>query len=499
MGSMNDGEKGEAASGDAGKGQRGEGKLGLDKNGDFTAWYGEVLAYTKFVDDRFPLKGAVVWRPFGFKALKLMFAKLDSILESGGCSETYFPLLSPAKLFGKERDFLEGMKTESLRVTHYGENRLAEEFVVRPTSETIMYPMFSKWVRSKSDLPVRVYQTAPVFRWETKMTSPMLRAREVVKFNEVHTVHSDREGMEAQMQAGLRQYAEFFNWMLLPYIMVKTPSWDTFPGAEYNIDFYTVLPNGKAAELASVIALSQKFSKAYDITFTDENGEARHCWQTCYGLSERTLGAAIAVHGDNMGIRLPSRICPVQVVIIPIDGKTPLPGLPELVERVRVALGGEYRVEVDARKIRPGQKFYHWELHGVPVRIEIGASEVETGTVTVASRMRDQKTRAALADLPKAVADALARYDERLKTEAAAEFGKRVKKCATLDEAILHSDAGIVAIPWDGTRESADAMLARIPGTALGTLYPSQEVPPNLPDPVSNKNAVGYLHIAKTV
>ncbi|MHA2370579.1 MAG: aminoacyl--tRNA ligase-related protein [Candidatus Hodarchaeales archaeon] len=229
---------------------------------------------------------------------------MERLLDATGHEEAYFPMFVPASVFAIEADFLAGFAGEVLQITKTGSRTLEEALIVRPTSETIIYYMFAKWISSYRDLPIKLYQTVNIFRWETKMTKPLLRVREVVKFKEAHTVHTTAEEADVQVQEGLEIYQRFFDILRVPYIVLRTPEWDTFAGAAYNYDVFTVIPDGKALELGSVINLGQKFAKAFGITFWDQNEAERYPYQTCYGVSERSLGAALALHGDDKGFEL---------------------------------------------------------------------------------------------------------------------------------------------------------------------------------------------------
>ncbi len=403
------------------------------KSKNFPLWFNDVVFAADIVDPRYPLKGCYVWKPHGFKALKLMMGKIEHMLEETGHGEAYFPSLVPMSVFSKEADFLKGFGGESLRITHVGEKKLEEELVFRPTSETVMYEMFSLWIHGKKDLPIRLYQTVNVFRYETKQTRPLLRVREIVKFKEAHTVHATAEEADEQIKIAKELYCRFFSSLLLPFKVLKTPSWDTFAGAEYNFDFLTVLPDGKALELGSVINLGQKFAKAFNIKFMDEQGKERYPYQTCYGLSERTLGAVIAVHGDDLGIRFPSEIAPKQIVIVPIvkkDNTSALGLAQHLFERLRKS----FRVALDDRNESPGEKFYYWDARGVPLRLEIGPREVEKNEVCVALRTGKKLSLLVDADLERNLRSLLAEHDQTLKEEAERFFSSFVFIAESLDD-----------------------------------------------------------------
>ncbi len=445
-------------------------ELKLSKK-QFSEWYDRILAYADIIDDRYPIKGVYVWKPYGYKALKMMMRKMEELLDRTGHHDTYFPLFATSSMFEKEADFLKGFRGESLRVTKVGESTLEEELIVRPTSETIMYPMFSLWIRSWRDLPLKVYQTVPIFRWETKMTKPLLRVREITKFKEAHTVHATAEETEKQIWEGIDVYEAFFRFLRIPFVVLKTPFWDTFPGALYNYDFFTIMPDGKAIELGSVINLGQKFSKVYDISFTDENGKKQYAHQTCYGISERALGSALAMHGDDKGLIFTSHLAPIQVVIVAIkkgdkDDKKVMEYANSIAEKLK-----DFRVHVDSTEGQTvGSKFYHWEAKGVPLRIEIGPKEMGSKELMIARRDDGTKIKATEKNLKENIEGLLKNIDENLLKEATNFFDSMITICKTLQEAqkILAGKGGIVRLPWCGNEACGKSMEEKLVGKALG-------------------------------
>ena len=444
-------------------------KLKLNKK-NFGEWYDRILAYADVIDDRYPVKGLYVWKPYGYTALKLMMHRMEHLLDATGHHETYFPTFVPASMFAKEADFLRGFGGESLRVTKVGNETLEEELIVRPTSETIMYPMFSLWIRSWRDLPFKIYQTVPIFRWETKMTKPMLRVREIVKFKEAHTVHATAEDADRQIREGIGVYEEFFRALKIPFIVLKTPSWDTFAGALYNYDFFTVMPDGKAIELGSVINLGQKFAKAFDIKYLDKKEEKQYVYQTCYGISERSLGAALALHGDDKGLVFISEIAPVQVVVVPIlkgkDDKAVFDYAKKMAKDLY-----KYRMLIDdAEGTTPGEKFFHWEAKGAPIRIEIGPKEVESGKLVVVRRDTGEKIQVAEKGLEKAVEKMLKEIDENVYENSKKFFNSMITVCKSIEDAqkTLGGKGGIVRLAWCGAEKCGKEMEEKLVGKALG-------------------------------
>jgi prolyl-tRNA synthetase len=444
-------------------------ELKLNKK-NFSEWYERILKYAGVVDDRYPLKGSYVWMPYGFKALKLMMRKMEDLLDETGHQDSYFPLLVPISIFKKESDFLEGFGGSTLRITHVGKRALDEEIVIRPTSETVMYYMFSLWIRSWRDLPLKLYQVVPIFRWETKMTKAMLRVREVVKFKEAHTVHETEEEAAEQVKEGIKIYKKFFDFLRVPYVVLKTPDWNTFAGALYNYDLVSIVPDGKAVELGSVINLGQKFAKAFDITYLDRNEKKQYVWQTCYGISERELGVNLALHGDDKGLIFIPEIAPIQIVILPIlTGKKDDEKLIKEAEELKKELK-QYRVEIDKSNDTVGSKFFHWEAKGVPIRIEIGKKEMEGKSLVIARRDTGKKETIKNSELKSKIKETLADIDKNLYEKSKAFFKSMITEVKTVEEAqkILEKKGGIVKIPWCGKDSCGKNMEEKLVGEALG-------------------------------
>ena len=425
----------------------------IDKVKDFPDWYDRALEIGAVVDTRYPVKGMNVWMPYGYAALKAMMGTMQEIMDRTGHKETYFPMLIPESIFGKERDFLKGFKGEAFVVTKAGTSDLTEKLYIRPTSETVMYETVRLWIRSSADLPLKLYQIVNIFRHETKQTRPMLRLREVVKFKEAHTFHATAEEAEAQIREAIDAYKEFFDRMLIPYIIVKTPSWDTFAGAVYNMDFISVIPDGKAIELGSVINLGQKFAKAFDITYQTGENSREYVHQTCYGISERELGVLLAIHGDNDGLIMPPVIAPVHVVIVPIMKKGVEEELKRKAEELRKELSGKgFKVEVDTRDKGAGDKFYEWEAKGVPIRIEFGPKELGSGNLVLYRRDKQSKSTVGSSGLAEHINKTIDDITKTLRERADAYLRARIlhfKTSAELKEKYTERE-GLVGLPWCG-------------------------------------------------
>ncbi|MHA1238050.1 MAG: proline--tRNA ligase [Candidatus Odinarchaeia archaeon] len=469
----------------------------IDKEKNFSEWYEEILKIADIVDNRYPVKGMLVWKPYGYKALKLMMRIIERLLEENGHEEAYFPMLIPEHVFKKEKEFLEGFGGQSYIVTHVGENELNEKLYLRPTSETAMYEMFHIWVRSKSDLPIRIYQTVNIFRYETKQTKPILRVREIIKFKEAHTAHATYQEAEEQVKKAIEIYKQFYDALLIPYIILKTPRWDTFSGAEYNYDFITVLPDGKAVELGSVINLGTKFAKAFDITYADDKKQ-KHVYQTCYGISERTLAAALSIHGDNKGLIIPPQIAPIQIVIIPIiykNKETPVRQKANQIQEILEKHG--YRVYVDSSDKTPGNKYYYWEAKGAPIRIDIGPRDLENRQVTLSRRDTQQKIQIPEDELVTVVEKTFAEISQNLKRRAQEYLKTKIHQYKTLSEYYKQHKGkkGIFGLPWCGDETCGQQLEQDTDTPALG--YTEEEVK-ELKCAICGKSNVKWIYFGRT-
>ncbi len=364
----------------------------MDKTPDtYTDWYLDIVERAGLSDKRYPIKGMNVWTPYGWKIMRFIDSFLREELDGTGHDEVCFPLLIPETEFKKEKDHIKGFDSEVYWVTHAGLDPLDVRLVVRPTSETAMYPMFSLWIRSHQDLPLKIYQIVNTFRYETKQTRPFMRVREI-HFFESHTCHDTEEDAQRQIEEDLEIVKRLMGKLCLPYFLLRRTDWDKFPGAHYTVGIDTVMPNHKTLQLGSVHHYRTNFSIPYDIQYEDENGEHQYVHQTTYGMSERTLGALISVHGDEKGLCLPPAVAPFEIVIIPILGKNNTVDVSAESEKLAKQLqDAGYRVKLDDRDARPGSKYYDWEIKGVPLRLELGARDIQNGVATFARRDNGEK------------------------------------------------------------------------------------------------------------
>ena len=353
---------------------------------NFSQWYHNILEEASIIDSRYPIKGMSVWLPKGFKLRKHIIEPLKKLLDKDH-EEVLFPLLVPEDELAKEGIHVKGFEDEVYWVTHGGQKELNKKLAIRPTSETAMYPMFSLWVRSHIDLPMKFYQVVNTFRYETKHTRPLIRVREITTFKEAHTVHTTKEGADEQVKEAIKIYKEFFDTLAIPYLLSKRPIWDKFPGADYTMAFDTLMPDGKTLQIGTVHNLGQTFAKTFDITYETAESTHDYVYQTCYGLSDRVIASVIGIHGDEKGLRLPPQIAPNQVTIIPIIFKKGGEEVLNKCEEIKSSLeSNNIRTSMDTRDIRPGKKFYEWELNGSPIRIELGPRDLENNKAVIVRR-----------------------------------------------------------------------------------------------------------------
>jgi len=373
---------------------------------DQAKWYQEVVRQADLADYG-PVRGTIIYKPYGFAIWERIQRGLDQMIKAAGVDNTYFPLFIPYSFLKKEREHVEGFSPELALVTHGGGKKLDEPLVVRPTSETIMYDAFARWIQSYRDLPLKVNQWNNVVRWE-KRTLPFIRGLEFL-WQEGHTAHATQAEADQEVRRALQMYHDFIQDRLALYAVMgyKTQA-EKFAGADYTTTVEVLLKDGKALQSGTSHMLGQNFAKSFDIKFLDKAGRLEYVWQTSWGLSTRIIGALILAHGDDKGLRLPPQIAPTQVVVVPIttsDGQNQA-----ILNRARqvadqLAQAG-IRVKLDLSDKTPGFKFNHWELKGVPVRVEIGTKEAKEGYLTVFRR--DLNRREKLESTPSAVKKLLA-------------------------------------------------------------------------------------------
>lgn len=387
---------------------------------DFPQWYQDVIAAAQLADHG-PVRGTMVIRPYGFALWEKMSATLDAQFKELGVENAYFPLLIPESFLKKEAKHVEGFSPELAVVTHAGGKELEEPLVIRPTSETVIYEMFSKWITSWRDLPMKVNQWSNVVRWEMRPRL-FLRTTEFL-WQEGHTAHATQQEAVEFSQEILRLYVSFLkNYMAIPVVEGQKTEHERFAGAERTYTMEAYMADGKALQIGTSHVLMQQFSSAFGVTFQDKDGSVQspHC--TSWGVTTRMIGAMIMVHGDQHGLIVPPRIAPVQVVIVPIwrNDEEKAAVMTQVVSISDGLKAANIRVKIDADEHkRPGAKYYYWDVRGVPLRLEIGPRDLAQGKAVLVNRLHTddperKKTLVALNDIVLHISKALDVMHEEL-------------------------------------------------------------------------------------
>jgi prolyl-tRNA synthetase len=465
--------------------------MAVQKGQDFDEWYNEIVERADLCDKRYPVKGMNVWKPHGWEILQNIDALIRKEMKKTCHKEVYFPLLIPEKLFQKEADHIKGFDAQVFWVTHAGTNRLEERLLLRPTSETAMYSIFPLWIRSHADLPLKTFQIVNTFRYETKMTKAFLRVREI-HFFEAHTCHQDFQDAENQIQEDQEIVSRLFTQLCLPYLLHKRPEWDKFAGAFYSIGIDVILPSRKVIQLGSLHQYKDNFSQPFDIKYEDEAGKHQFCHQTTYGMSERLLGSIIGIHGDDNGIVLPSTIAPIHIVIIPIVFKGKEKVVLEKCTQVAEMLQNQgFTVHVDNRDMTPGNKYYDWELKGVPVRYEIGPRDIEKSVITLARRDK-HKSQVPEDTIIKVTKEEMESFDEQLLATAQEFLHANISRSETLDKV----PDNIMEVPWCGKESCGLEMEEKTELKTLGTPIPPE--PCAGACPICGQQATTWVRLANT-
>ncbi|RLF25118.1 MAG: proline--tRNA ligase [Thermoprotei archaeon] len=439
---------------------------------DFSKWFRDVISQAEVYDYRYPVKGVGVWPPYGMKIRNNVITLMKRLLDESGHEEVLFPMLIPEDLLRKEAEHIAKFEEEVFWVTHGGKRPLERRLALRPTSETAIMAMFKLWIKDHTDLPLKVYQIVNVFRYETKATHPMIRVREVTTFKEAHTAHATFEDAERQVKEAVEIYKRFFDELCIPYMISLRPEWDKFAGAVYSIAFDTLLPDGRALQIGTVHHLGQNFAKAFEVTYLKPDGTHEYVYTTSYGISERVIAALIAIHGDDHGLVLPPHVAPIQIVIVPIPYKGVEKEVYKTCEEVyKELLKHGFRVVYDKREdITPGEKYYYWELKGVPIRIEIGPRNLKENTATISRRdtldRKDIPLDRLIYELKKLMDD----IKQSLYDRAWKWLRSRVGIVEDIEQAkdIVTKRQGVAVVPWCGSESCGLEIEERTEGRVLG-------------------------------
>jgi prolyl-tRNA synthetase len=440
------------------------------KNEDYSQWYNDIVIKADLAEHS-SVKGCMVIKPYGYSIWEKIQAVLDQKFKDTGHSNAYFPLFIPKSFFSKEASHVEGFATECAVVTHYrlkndGNGnmivdetaKLEEELIVRPTSETIIWNTYKGWIQSYRDLPLLINQWANVVRWEMR-TRLFLRTTEFL-WQEGHTAHATADEAIAETKQMLEVYADFAeNWMAVPVVKgVKTPN-ERFAGALDTYCIEALMQDGKALQAGTSHFLGQNFAKAFDVKFTNKEGKIEHVWATSWGVSTRLMGALIMAHSDDAGLVLPPKLAPIQVVIVPIyKSDEDLLKISSFVDELKPKLKTlGISVKYDDRDTqRPGFKFAEYELKGVPIRLAIGARDIENGTVELARRDTREKQTVSQEGLDIYIAQLLEDIQSNIFNKALQFREDHITKADSYDKfkELLDGKTGFISAHWDGTPET---------------------------------------------
>jgi prolyl-tRNA synthetase len=427
---------------------------------DYSQWYLDVVLKAQLMDYS-PVKGCMVIRPYGFALWENIQQGLDRRIKATGHKNAYFPLFIPESLLQKETEHVEGFAPEVAWVTHGGSEKLAERLVVRPTSETIICEMYSRWIQSWRDLPVLINQWCNVVRWE-KVTRPFLRTSEFL-WQEGHTAHANEEEAEAETLLMLDVYRDFAESDLaVPVIPGRKTENEKFAGALRTYTIEALMSDGKALQAGTSHNLGEHFARVFDITYLDKDGTLKYVWQTSWGVSTRLIGAVIMVHGDDRGLALPPVIAPVQVVLVPI---APRQVRETVLQQARALLAGMreagLRVEMDDREeYSPGWKFNEWEMKGVPLRVELGPRDLESGQAVLVRRDTGEKITSPLAGLAERAALLLEEIQANMLEKARRFREENTTRTDDYEEfkRVIEEKRGLIVSHWCGGSECEQAI-----------------------------------------
>jgi len=437
---------------------------------DYSQWYNDLVIKADLAEYS-AVRGCMVIKPYGYAIWERMQAILDKRFKETGHSNAYFPLFIPKSFFSKEASHVEGFATECAVVTHYRlkndgngkivvdeEAKLEEELIVRPTSETIIWNTYKGWIESYRDLPILVNQWANVVRWEMR-TRLFLRTAEFL-WQEGHTAHATQEEAIAEAAQMLDVYAEFAEGTLaVPVVRGRKTENERFAGALDTLCIEALMQDGKALQAGTSHFLGQNFAKAFDVKFTSKEGKLDYVWATSWGVSTRLMGALIMAHSDDQGLVLPPKLAPIQVVIVPIyKTDEEKANIDAFVDQLNSELKQQnISVKYDDRDTqRPGFKFAEWELKGVPLRVAVGARDMQNGTVELARRDTQTKETVEQAGLAARIVTLLDEIQENIYTKALNFRDEHITEVNSYDEfkQVLEEKGGFISCHWDGTVET---------------------------------------------
>ncbi|MEM7825295.1 MAG: proline--tRNA ligase, partial [Candidatus Aenigmatarchaeota archaeon] len=369
--------------------------LTVKKSENFSEWYVQALLKSELIDYG-PVQGTIVLREYSYEIWEKIQSIFNKMIKKSGHKNVYFPLLIPESFLKKEAEHFKGFVPEVFWVTHAGDEKLGERLAIRPTSETIVYYFFSRWIRSWRDLPLLLNQWCNILRAEIKSTKPFVRTSEFL-WQEGHTAHATKEEADKEVMLILKFYQDLIEKYLgIPVLVGKKSDREKFAGALYTTTLEAIMPDGKALQMGTSHNLGQNFSKPFEIKFMDKDKKEKYAWTTSWGISTRLIGAVVMTHGDDKGIIIPPRIAPYKAVIVPIYYKKKEKDvlIKKSVKILEMLNKNGIEVIIDKREeYTPGWKFNEWELKGVPLRIEIGPKDIKNNQVVVVRRDNNEKIK----------------------------------------------------------------------------------------------------------
>ncbi len=426
------------------------------KKDDFSEWYTQVVLKAELADYA-PVKGLIVLRPDGYSIWESIKKSLNEKFSKLGVKNGFLPILIPESLLAKEKKHFAGLNPEVFWVTHSGENELGDKLALRPTSETLAYSLYSKWIKSWRDLPLKINFWNTALRAEIKGTKPFIRTSEFL-WQEGHTVHTTQEEAEKEVLKILDIYKSIIvEELAIPIISGKKSEREKFVGAVYTTTMESVMPDGKALQMGTSHFLGQNFSKPFEVKFADKDNVENFVWQTSWGVSWRLIGAMIMTHGDDKGLVLPPKVAPIQVVIIPIyytddDAQKVLKKANELQDNI---ISKNIRVHIDDRdQLTPGYKFHDWELKGIPLRIEIGPKDIEKNKVILVKRYNKEKTDMSFDDVAGKLDGVLVDIQKQMLISGKKVLDEMIHNISSYDEFKSQIEkGGLLQTPWCGKQD----------------------------------------------
>jgi prolyl-tRNA synthetase len=431
----------------------------VSKNEDFSEWYTQIIIKAELADYA-PVKGLIVLRPDGYSIWESIKESLDKKLKETGHRNGFLPILIPESLLGKEKEHFEGFNPEVFWVTHSGESEIGDRLALRPTSETLAYSLYSKWIKSWRDLPLKINFWNTALRAEIKGTKPFIRTSEFL-WQEGHTVHATKDEAEKEVMEILKIYKKTIEEEIaVPVVTGKKSEKDKFVGAVYTVTLESLMPDGKALQMGTSHFLGQNFSKPFDVKYLDENNVETFAWQTSWGISWRLIGGMIMTHSDDKGLVLPPKLAPIQVVIIPIYySKEDRGKIVQEAKKIQDVLTDvEIRTQLDDRdQVTPGFKFHDWELKGIPIRIEIGPKDVAKNQVVMARRYNQTKDSISIDKLSGAIAAELENIQQQMFDTAKKILDESISAVSQYEQFKAELENGkMLSCSWCGKQECED-------------------------------------------